>query len=468
MFLGDEVPPAVFAEIGEAMLKLKDYKGAERAFARARLATDFAAMERRVASAYEDAGLIEDAERVWRRVLRRDPDNPVPMLKVAALAERRGAGAEALELYTTAATTLLASEGVPEMENESRPRRGGGGAAAAGIVAGGGRVMSVSRGAAMPIALVSSASAGSTRNKTNDGPSSSDAIAGALRSATDPAQLEPLRVRVRELLAEPERRPLERLALIERLRQLLAPADHPETLAELRQHEAAVLGDGKPSQRVVSQVLAWRLADGDLAGAAEVVARMPNEGFNRDAFEVELLLGHVDRATQLTETASVRDLGDALRTLHLLGHTDAAEAVLQHLEREARQNPQTGATWVACAHLLGKTVDDSFIQSHRLEQALAVTDPTRRLAGVVGALRTQKDLPAERKQEVLRQLLPDALQDKTGNLATMFLEAARGTLTQSELQPLVEKTLRTCRARTCWRRGSATSTWPRSQHKRRC
>ncbi|MCA8966530.1 MAG: hypothetical protein KDC48_16740, partial [Planctomycetes bacterium] len=110
LLLGDEVPPAVFLSLGEALLQLGDLDAATRAFARARMANDFASVEVRMAELYEQADRLAEAERIRRRILRRKPDDGSAMLAVAMLAERQGARDRALPLYLRLCSERLAQE----------------------------------------------------------------------------------------------------------------------------------------------------------------------------------------------------------------------------------------------------------------------------------------------------------------------------------------------------------------------
>src|SRR6185436_15620187 len=132
--IGDEVPPSVLVEVGESLLQSKDWASADRAFERARFTRELSTVEKRIVTAYLAAGRLSDAERMLRRALRRDPDEPEPKLALAKLLERRGKLPEATSLAQAVACELVQSGIAVLSQAASRPDRAGGRAAGSGLV----------------------------------------------------------------------------------------------------------------------------------------------------------------------------------------------------------------------------------------------------------------------------------------------------------------------------------------------
>ncbi|MEP0841151.1 MAG: VWA domain-containing protein [Phycisphaerae bacterium] len=105
--LGDEVPPQVFLDLGEALLKQGDPALAERVFERASVDGDFATIRQRVAEYYEDAGRPAEADRILRELLVGEPDNVPLLIRSGALCEQLGDGERAFEQCYRAADLLL-------------------------------------------------------------------------------------------------------------------------------------------------------------------------------------------------------------------------------------------------------------------------------------------------------------------------------------------------------------------------
>lgn len=105
--LGDEVPPQVFLDLGEAMIKQGELVAAERVFERASLAGDFAAIQQRVAGYYEDANMPGDADRIIRQLLISDPDSVQLLIRSGTLSEQLGTYERAFAQYYHAADLML-------------------------------------------------------------------------------------------------------------------------------------------------------------------------------------------------------------------------------------------------------------------------------------------------------------------------------------------------------------------------
>ncbi|HSA26968.1 MAG TPA: VWA domain-containing protein [Phycisphaerae bacterium] len=105
--LGEEVPPGVFLDLGEAMVKQGKFALAERVFERAALDGDFSAVQQQVASYYEDANLPAHADRIIRELLIGEPDNVRLLIRSGALSEQLGQHDRAFGQYYRAADLML-------------------------------------------------------------------------------------------------------------------------------------------------------------------------------------------------------------------------------------------------------------------------------------------------------------------------------------------------------------------------
>jgi Ca-activated chloride channel family protein len=107
MGLGEEVPPQVFIDLGEALIKTDQLAAANRVFRRASLEADFTAVQQRVARAYEAADMPERADRVIRELLIGQPDNVELLIFSGGLCEQMGDFPKAFEQYHRAAELML-------------------------------------------------------------------------------------------------------------------------------------------------------------------------------------------------------------------------------------------------------------------------------------------------------------------------------------------------------------------------
>jgi predicted Zn-dependent protease len=398
LFLGDEAPPAVFVELGEAHLRAGQWKAAERAFERARLSPEFHAIERRISAAYEEAGLVADAERVARAALRRTPQEPSALLQVARLAERRGARGEALLLYRDAALRLQAG-----------PRRPGG---TVRVLPGG-------------------------RHQTESGPRFDEAGDGVLRNARARDDIAPLAAELAQHLARTEDGE-DRITALGWLRRLWSAAG-PDGAAAIAAVEADELARGGPD--VARAIAEARLRAGDLDGALQALQRAPLLAFDRVRFQIALLQRDVERAQAMLATGRPAELAEAALQFQRLGFSDQAQALLARLRALAAERPeQAAAAWRRAARGLGQSGDDPELATRQLEEALRQREPARRLTATLAVLRQEKCL-REPRAAALRQVLPDALADPTGNQAFAFAQAALGLLTPEELAPVIQKSL---------------------------
>lgn len=105
--LGDELPPNVFLDLGQAMVRTNDLAGAEQVFGRTREEGDFVAVQQKVAGYYEAAGHLGDAERILRQALLARPDDVELLLQVGALAETAGRSDQAVRDFESAVDLLV-------------------------------------------------------------------------------------------------------------------------------------------------------------------------------------------------------------------------------------------------------------------------------------------------------------------------------------------------------------------------
>ncbi|MCP4590901.1 MAG: VWA domain-containing protein [bacterium] len=107
MALGELVPPQVYLDLGQAMIKEEQYAAAERVFERAGIGADFSAIQQRVATCYDEAGLPQSAEHTIRRLLITQPDDIPLLIRAGGLSEQMGHFAPAFEQYERAANLML-------------------------------------------------------------------------------------------------------------------------------------------------------------------------------------------------------------------------------------------------------------------------------------------------------------------------------------------------------------------------
>jgi len=393
LLLGDEVPPAVFLSLGEALLHLGELDGAVRSFERARLGTDFAATEQRTAQLFEDAGRLAEAERIRLRLLRRTPGEAGAALAVARLAERQGAAARALPHWLQAAQQLLPAE-----LEAARPA---GGRGAAGVVRG-----------------------------ERSGPAFADAFAGVLRCADDPRQaaalLDAIRAAARD--GEPERR----LAALALLRHLALAFSDAGLRAEVRAAEDEVLrGAAEP---VRNEIRARRLLAGDLAGVRAVPA-----GALPTAEELRALVLDGDAAALQFAASKSKPglLPDLARGLLRLGRRAEAQALLPLAEAAGAAGEAARDELRA---LLGlPAVRDRSRAQQRLEQALLRSGPLAgKVNAVAAALRELPDLPAGERAAHLLGLAEAAVAAKDPAAAERLLANAGSDLGAEIRAQLVE------------------------------
>lgn len=121
--IGEVMPPEVFLELGEALVEIGDLATAERVFARARSGGDFVSVQRRVATAYKDAGLLEASERALREALIARPDDAELVLDAAEAALDAGAFERVARDYRRAAELLTKASPSRVAEGEGQATR---------------------------------------------------------------------------------------------------------------------------------------------------------------------------------------------------------------------------------------------------------------------------------------------------------------------------------------------------------
>lgn len=397
---GDEVPPAVFVEMGEALLAAGDLPGAERAFARARLAPDFAAIERRIATAYEKRHRLDDADRILRRALRRSPDDPEALCAVARLAEQRGARDDALRLWGTAAVILLRGESFAEAAAQPR---------------------------------------GFQRNRRDDGPSAANAFLGVLRIARDANEVSAVRD---ALLARLDgREPLPRTArrtLAGRLSRLAQALDDDDARRRAREVEDELLHDKELEAPLRRELVAEALARGELAR----VLTLPSESFDGIAEErvrALLLDGRRDELTAAIDAQDPASLEPVLRWLVLCGEPELRDRAAARLrDAAAADQKKLGRIWQRVAPLVGAAVDENVWRDANLADALVATGtPQQKGQRLLAALRAHTGLDAETRARHARTLLGLVQEAGDANFAGNALEAAREWLPATELAPFV-------------------------------
>jgi len=105
--LADALPPQVFLDLGEALLKKGELHLAERVFERASIDGDYSAIQQRVASYYEEANRPADADRIIRGLLIAEPDSVPLLVRSGSLNEQMGNHAEAFAQYYRATDLML-------------------------------------------------------------------------------------------------------------------------------------------------------------------------------------------------------------------------------------------------------------------------------------------------------------------------------------------------------------------------
>ncbi len=396
LMLGEEVPPAVFLSLGEALLKAGDLDAATQAFARARLAPDFASVEVRIAELLEGADRLAEAERVRRRLLRRRPDDAASALAVARLCERQNAPERALPLYLATALRLL-----PAGLDGPRP-------AGRSVV----------------------------QNRQAPQPTFAEAFAGALRSTGTAAGLGELRLALLAAATDADRPAERRLAAQQHLRQLALAFDDAALRTAVRQAEDGLAAAG--DARLLRTILERRLQDGDLDGAR---AALPQGGaVGWEELRLALLGGDPAILAATAARAEVALLPGLGRTLLLAGRRAEAEALLPRLREQARTDPDEAAPHLAeLERTLGMPVDEAALAQRRLAAALGRSgSAAQRVNAILFALRDSRGLGEAERRAHLLNLCAEVQTAGDANLAERVLAAGSDVLPATVCEPLVE------------------------------
>ncbi|UCG16016.1 MAG: VWA domain-containing protein [Phycisphaerales bacterium] len=105
--LDEEMPPQVYLDLGQALIKEGQLVQAERVFSRASVGGDFSAVQQRVATCFDEANRPADANRIIRELLVAEPDNVTLLIRSGGLCEQLGAFDRAFEQYDRAADLML-------------------------------------------------------------------------------------------------------------------------------------------------------------------------------------------------------------------------------------------------------------------------------------------------------------------------------------------------------------------------
>ncbi len=114
------VPPDVYLDLGSAFLSAGDIASAEQTFRGARDVPDYAAFQRQVAETFEDSGYLEQARRVYARLLLAEGSDIELLAKVAELHEATGEDARARGLYGKALELMLSRRPLSVVKADSK------------------------------------------------------------------------------------------------------------------------------------------------------------------------------------------------------------------------------------------------------------------------------------------------------------------------------------------------------------
>jgi Ca-activated chloride channel family protein len=402
--LGGELPPNVFLEIGEARLRTGDLRGAERAFARARFAPDFPQQERRIARLFEDGGFLREAEKLRRRILIRDDENPRALLDLARVLEKRNLLQEASELYRDA-TLMLA--GATQMLDQKQRR--------------------------------------STRNRSNSGPSFGLALDGMLRTKPEHAALASVMLALRkELEAYPPKTGEEAAAAFanfSRVSDLLRTEAADQELQALTKR---LLVDFAKDQDFVGALVKRQELLGDLEGAAQRAAEAKLPLGER----VRLALLRDPKDPSLDEQLLKMRVTDAerfIQALYVLGQEERAEELAGRIvaDEDSALSIRT-----RLAQLFGLPIPQQPDPLLRLQELLAKPFPSddRQLSShvrrILAAAPPKEDAERATQRAELLSQLADQVHSKGGKLSYAALVPVMDELEPSETRDaLIRKNL---------------------------
>ena len=393
LLLGDEVPPAVFLGIGEALVKQGEVDAASRAFARARMANDFVAVEKRMADIYQSAGRLADAERIWRGMLRRNPQDANAVMAVARLTEQQGLVDRARELYFRAAEralpTLLAAGGAAR-----------------------GRVVGPNRNAAQE-------------------PAFADAFQGVLRTSPDRPAADPMvQVLVRAADASAGKDSL--TGILQWLRQVAIAYGDEALAASVLAREDAMLAAKPEDANLRAAVLQRRIASGQVDAA--LAMRAGARGW--DALRLPLLAGDGAALQQALDAAPAGIQAEFVRALYLSADDGRAGALADRLASQAVDEEDKVAAAESAARVLGRTFDIQPSPSLVLQKALAAEGkPPQRVQSVLNAL-GEGGLSAAERRTALAAVTAICLEAKDAGLAERVLDASGTDIEQADAAAL--------------------------------
>lgn len=397
-----------------------------------------------MAELYEQADRLAEAERIRRRILRRKPDDAQAMFAVALLAERQGARDRALPLYLRLCSERLGQELPAVAANAGRPGRPGRAGAAGSMAVAGGAVR-----------LLPSVQG---RNTKQDDVPFEQAFAGVLRCARAVDDVAPLLAALRQELGEATAAAAERqLAAAQFVRRLALAFDDDTLTAEARAAEDRLLAaDPAPAPTIVAAIADRRLAAGELTLAGAALERLPaaseNEGertrggeargANVEAQRLRLLLLQGDDEALLAAAQQARPtaLPDVVRTLLLAGKRGPAEQIVALLEAAMQSDPTgAGAAAVEASRLIGRPIDDTFLQQHRLEQALQREGSlVQRVSAITSALQAHRGLTDAEREAHLQRLGEQVVAAGDAAAAERLLATASGRIEPGTEAQLVD------------------------------
>ncbi|MGE0143405.1 MAG: VWA domain-containing protein [Planctomycetota bacterium] len=401
LMIGEEAPPAVFLEIGETMLRAGDVAAAERAFLRARLAPEFAAVERRIATAFESADRPLDAERVLRRILRRDPNDLAARLDVARLAELRGGRDEARAIFLGVAVELTRGETLPSKEAPSRTF---------------------------------------SRNVADSLPTVDTVLGHAVRTADSHEQLTPLRDAI--LARADGREPLSGAATVSlagRLRSLGDSLSDPIASARARELEDAALRQSEVSVPVKQAMLRDALARGEITRVLELPDEVASK-FPLERVRALLLAGRPQDVVAAATAEGGSNVAAIARLLVAVERIDLAQSIFDAAVERGRSDAKaTPVDLAGVAALVGRDFDDAGARRDALDRAWSATvAPAQRLQRVLAALDRIDAADSELRLQSARRIVDLAREVKDPNAASNVLDKLRGTVPDAELAPLAE------------------------------
>ncbi|MCP4248789.1 MAG: hypothetical protein GY778_17230, partial [bacterium] len=124
VYLGDQVPPQVFLDLGRALIRAGQFALAGQVFDRASRDGDYTTTQQRVAAYFEEADLPARADRLIRELLIVQPDSVPLLLRSSRLSEQLGNFERSFERHYQAVDLLLRRQ--PRMIGSREPAAGSG------------------------------------------------------------------------------------------------------------------------------------------------------------------------------------------------------------------------------------------------------------------------------------------------------------------------------------------------------